>query len=70
MLMTNLFLLLNNVIIFTFIFSCLYTLRHLFFFGYSIKDGVKYNIKQKEILYLGLCLSFITTLIISGFKLF
>ena len=68
--LTLLISLLNKAYMFVFFISTLYTLRHLFLFGMKIKDGQKYEIEPKQVLYLGGAISIILTTIFSGLKLF
>ena len=65
-LLTNL---LNKAFMLIFFIGVLYSLRHLILFLAKLKNGQKYDINQKELLYLGGSVAIILTIIFSGIKL-
>ena len=65
-LLTNL---LNKAFMLIFFIGVLYSLRHLILFLGKLKNGQKYDINQKELLYLGGSVAIILTIIFSGIKL-
>lgn len=65
-LLTNL---INKTALFAFSFSALYFIRTLLLFVLAIKEGEKYILGNKQLTYLGIAISIIVTLLISGTKL-
>jgi hypothetical protein len=61
---------LNKVYLIMFLFSCLYTLRQTGLFLMSLRQGEKYVTDSKKLIYLGLSIAIIFTIIFSGIKLF
>lgn len=59
---------LDKLLIFVFIFCCLITIKEIFMFVKGIFNG-KYEISTKRLLVLGVSLSFIITVLITGFTL-
>jgi hypothetical protein len=65
-LLTNL---INKSSLILLFFSSLYSLRTLIFFLMAIKNGEQFKLTNKQLMYLGLGISIIITMIISGTKL-
>jgi Na+-transporting NADH:ubiquinone oxidoreductase subunit NqrE len=61
--------LINNIFMFVFFFSCLYTIRHAILFGVKLKSGDKYTLTPKHLTLLGVSIAIIFTIIFSGIKL-
>lgn len=68
-LMTVLITLMNKTFLFAFFIGCLYTLRQTILFAIAIKNGNKYEITHKELVYLGGSVAIILTIIFSGINL-
>jgi hypothetical protein len=63
--------LINKVLLASLILSILVILRHIFLFYRNIVDiePKKYTLTQKELIYLGLSVSYIITCIINGINI-
>ena len=61
--------LMNKGMYFLLFISSLYSLRHLILFSTSVVKSKKYEITKKELIYLGVSISVILTIIFSGIKL-
>lgn len=61
-------LILDKLLIFVFIFCCLVTVKEIFNFVKGVING-KYEISTKRLIILGVSLSFILTVLITGFTL-
>jgi hypothetical protein len=59
---------LDKLLIFVFIFCCLVTVKEIFNFVKGVING-KYEISTKRLIILGVSLSFILTVLITGFTL-
>lgn len=59
---------LNKLLIFVFIFCCLITIKEIFNFVKGVING-KYEISTKRLIILGVSISFILTVLITGFTL-
>lgn len=57
---------LNKILLFTFIFCCLYVLRETFLFIKALLTDGKYNITNTRLLGLSGSISWIITLLITG----
>lgn len=62
--------LLNNGYVILFFFSCVYTLRQLGLFLLSLKQGKEFVKTSNELLYLGVSIAIIFTIIFFGTKIF
>lgn len=61
-------IILDKLLIFVFIFCCLVTVKEIFNFVKGVING-KYEISSKRLIILGVSLSFILTVLITGFTL-
>lgn len=61
-------IILDKLLIFVFIFCCLVTVKEIFNFVKGVING-KYEISTKRLIILGVSLSFILTVLITGFTL-
>lgn len=59
---------LNKLLLFLFIFCCLVVIREIYAFVIGIISG-RYDISNKRLIILGISISYIITILITGFTL-
>lgn len=68
--MNMLITLLNKAYLFVFFVGCLYALRHAILFFIAVQKAQKYQLSNRDLIYLGASVAIILTIIFSGIKLF